>query len=257
MITYDTVNAWGVSHPWISREQIEQDLLLSKAICEIYSNEFLSSELIFRGGTALHKLILSKPYRYSEDLDFVRTSSGGIGNIMNELTKIGIHNGFKVKTKMGQYPKVYWNYFAQTGISSKIKIEINTYERNTALPMIVIDHSVSTEWYKGSASIKVFQTEEIAATKIRALYQRSKGRDLFDLWLLTTIAKVNPENVINAFVVYRPEDYSSKKAIENLERKLLDSRFLSDMDSLIASNELSYSVSDAATLVKEIYLEKL
>ena len=76
MIPYDTITAWGVSHPWPSREQIEQDLLLSKAIIEIYKNETLAGELIFRGGTALHKMILPQPSRYSEDLDFVRTSAG-------------------------------------------------------------------------------------------------------------------------------------------------------------------------------------
>jgi predicted nucleotidyltransferase component of viral defense system len=93
MIPYDVINAWGVTHPWITREQIEQDLLLSRAICEIYSNSFLSGELIFRGGTALHKLVLSTPYRYSEDLDFVRINAGGIGYIIKVLTELGKLSG--------------------------------------------------------------------------------------------------------------------------------------------------------------------
>ena len=127
MIPYDIINAWGVTHPWITREQIEQDLLLSRAICDIYSNRFLSGELIFRGGTALHKLALSMPYRYSEDLDFVRINAGGIGDIMKVLTEVGKQSGFSVSTKMGMYPKLYWRCVAQTGVSIKIKIEINTY----------------------------------------------------------------------------------------------------------------------------------
>ena len=45
MIPYNAINAWGVAHPWITREQIEQDLLLSRAIYDIYSNSFLSGEL--------------------------------------------------------------------------------------------------------------------------------------------------------------------------------------------------------------------
>jgi predicted nucleotidyltransferase component of viral defense system len=81
MIPYNTVTAWGVTHPWITREQIEQDLLLSKAIIDIFSSELLSNELVFRGGTALQKIVLPEPTRYSEDLDFVRTSSGGIGGV--------------------------------------------------------------------------------------------------------------------------------------------------------------------------------
>ena len=115
MIPYNTITAWGASHPWATREQIEQDMLLSKAICDIYNNEKLANELIFRGGTALNKVILNEPYRYSEDLDFVRTSIGGIGDIMKELTCIGKETGYEVKTKIGQYPKLYWLTQSQTG----------------------------------------------------------------------------------------------------------------------------------------------
>ena len=76
-------------------------MLLSKAICEIFNDDRLSGELVFRGGTALNKLILKEPYRYSEDLDFVRTSPGGIGDIMKALTELGKAGGFQVKTKIG------------------------------------------------------------------------------------------------------------------------------------------------------------
>jgi len=82
MIPYDVITAHGVSHPWPTREQIEQDLLLDQAICEIYRDETLRGELVFRGGTALHKLFLPEPFRYSEDLDFVRTMSGGVGMLI-------------------------------------------------------------------------------------------------------------------------------------------------------------------------------
>jgi len=85
MIPYNTITAWGVSHPWPTREQIEQDLLLSQAICEIYQDDYLRDELVFRGGTALNKLFLPEPYRYSEDLDFVRRTSGGIGAVFDRV----------------------------------------------------------------------------------------------------------------------------------------------------------------------------
>ena len=39
MIPYNTVTAWGVTHPWATREQIEQDMLLSRAICDVFRNE--------------------------------------------------------------------------------------------------------------------------------------------------------------------------------------------------------------------------
>jgi predicted nucleotidyltransferase component of viral defense system len=258
MIPYDTVTAWGVSHPWSSREQVEQDLLLSKAICDIFNNDKLASELILRGGTALNKLILDKAHRYSEDLDFVRTAPGGIGDIMKELTNLGKEAGYTVKTKITKYPKVYWLGKAQTGIDLRLKIEINTYERSPALPIITTRHSVQSDWYASESTVRVFQNEEIAATKIRALYQRSKGRDLFDLWLLNDEVAVNREVVLDAFSSYRPDGFTGKKAIDNLLAKLQDVSFKSDIDNLITEDVRNrYNPDDAAATVIDEYLAKL
>ena len=151
MIPYNTITAWGVLHPWPTREQIEQDLLLSKAIIAIYANKTLAGELIFRGGTALHKMILQQPCRYSEDLDFVCSMAGGIGDIMKELTELGTQSGYIVKTRMGRFPKVYWHGKTQTGRDLKIKIEINTYERSPALALVEIEHSIHTDWFSGES----------------------------------------------------------------------------------------------------------
>jgi hypothetical protein len=115
MIPYNTITAWGVAHPWPTREQIEQDLLLSQAICEISNDSFLGKELVIRGGTAFHKMFLSHPFRYSEDIDYVRTSQGGIGGIMKRLTEIGNALGYSVNTRMGVYPKLYYRGKTQTG----------------------------------------------------------------------------------------------------------------------------------------------
>jgi predicted nucleotidyltransferase component of viral defense system len=257
MIPYDTITAWGVSHPWPSREQIEQDLLLSKAIVDIYASEMLARELIFRGGTALHKMIMPQPSRYSEDLDFVRTSAGGIGDIMKELTELGKQSGFTVKTKMGPFPKVYWHYETQTGRSMRIKIEINTYERSPALPLAEVSHIIHTDWFSGEAMVSMFQNEEMAATKLRALYQRSKGRDLFDLWLLTNKVGIDAELTCQAFSTYRPVGYTAKKAIENLEKKLYDTQFLTDISKMVSTDISDYDIESAASLIIERYLINL
>ena len=254
MIPYNTITAWGVSHPWSTREQIEQDMLLSKAICDIFNNEMLAGELVFRGGTALNKLILREPYRYSEDLDFVRTNPGGIGNIMKELTTLGNATGYQVKTRIGQYPKVYWHAKSQTGYNLKIKIEINTYERSSALPIISVRHSVKSDWYSGEADIGIIQFEEMAATKLRALFQRSKGRDLFDLWLLTTEVGVDTAMVCDVFSSYKPNGYTGKKAIDNLEAKLLNQGFRSDINNLISESIRTYNPDKAAKIIINKYL---
>jgi len=85
MIPQLNLIAWGNVAPWPSLRQIEQDLLISRAIIEIFADPFLNQELRFRGGTALNKLHFPAPLRYSEDIDLVRTTAGGIGPILDQL----------------------------------------------------------------------------------------------------------------------------------------------------------------------------
>ena len=134
MMRRSDITQWGVEHTWQNENQIEQDLLLSMAMVEIANDPLLGSELVLRGGTAFPKLFLPEPYRYSEDLDFVRTSAGGIGDVMKRLTSLGRELGFDVRTKMGEFPKVYWRFAFEDGTSGKIKLEINTYERSPMMP---------------------------------------------------------------------------------------------------------------------------
>ncbi len=255
MIPYNDITAWSVDHPWPTREQVEQDLLLSQALSVIANDDLLSEELTVRGGTAFHKLFLPSPRRYSEDLDYVRSSAGGIGPIMKRLTELGEKNGFNVRTRIGQFPKVFWHTTAQTGTPLKIKIEIDTFERSPALPFLFKHHDVDTRWLHISSDIRTFQPEELVATKLRALYQRSKGRDLYDIWLALEVLGLEPDRIIDAFAPYQPKGMTSKKAIANLNLKLEDASFQSDLSSLIASGMEPYNAAAAGSLViKELLL---
>ena len=71
MIPEFAIREWSEHVPWTESGQIEQDLLICRALTEIYKDEYLASHLAFRGGTALHKLFLSPQPRYSEDIDLV------------------------------------------------------------------------------------------------------------------------------------------------------------------------------------------
>ena len=162
MIPREDIVAWGTEHPWSEYDQIEQDLLLSQAICEIANDDLLGEELSLRGGTAFHKLFLETPYRYSEDLDYVRSTEGGIGDVLDRLREIGERLGYEVASKIRKYPKVIWKYTSSNSISSKIKIEINTFERSPALGLHYIEHEVDSSYYKGRAKVRTFQKEELS-----------------------------------------------------------------------------------------------
>ena len=85
MIPNAVVTAWGRDRPWPTRQQVEQDLLLARLIVDIFNHPYLGGELVFRGGTCLHQLRLAAPRRYSEDLDFVRRTHAGIGDVFDAL----------------------------------------------------------------------------------------------------------------------------------------------------------------------------
>ena len=85
MIPMMNIIAWGKSVPWSELKQVEQDLIISRAIVALFSDSFLQKELRFRGGTALNKLHFPKPLRYSEDIDLARTTAGPIGPVLDQV----------------------------------------------------------------------------------------------------------------------------------------------------------------------------
>jgi predicted transcriptional regulator of viral defense system len=257
MIPLDAVTGWAVEHPWPTPVQVEQDLLLSRALCEIATDPYLGAELVFRGGTALHKLHLPRPYRYSEDLDYVRASGTGISEVTRALTALGERLGYTVGTRIGEHPKVYWRGSSAQGIPLRIKIEVNTHERSPALPHLRMGHRVASPWWTGHAEVLTFQPTELVATKIRALYQRSKGRDLFDLWLALQIAEIPPSDILGAFGPYRPNGLTAGVAIANLRAKLADRGFRADIDPLLVERPPDYDIDTAARLVTDVLLTRL
>lgn len=193
MIARTHLDDWRGAVPWLSDEQIEQDLVLARLIVEIANHPLLGQELVFRGGTCLHKVWLDRPWRYSEDLDYVRRTEGGVGAVLDAIREIAASVGFEdVRTEIGRHPKARLRSTFVNGDSMRIKVEMNTFERSPALPTVTKHFSVGSPWFEGSADVPTFALEELVATKIRALYQRRKGRDLFDLWLAVRTPALHP-----------------------------------------------------------------
>ena len=65
MIPETNITAWSLIAPWAEPRQVEQDLIISRALVEIFNHDLLGTELRFRGGTALNKIIFPEPLRYS------------------------------------------------------------------------------------------------------------------------------------------------------------------------------------------------
>ena len=258
MIPQLAINAWANVVGWSTDEQLEQDLTLSRLIVEIANHPYLGDELVFRGGTCLHKLHLSPGLRYSEDLDYVRRSASGIGELIGALRAVGDNLGMKVSYDVSKYPKVLLKAPFESGNGTmKVKIEVNTYERSPARPLARVPFSVESQWFSGAANVQTFDLAELVSTKIRALYQRSKGRDLFDLWLVLTRLGVPADDILASFSPYRPEKFSAALAIENLLAKTHEARFRDDLLPLIGAWPDEYDIDVAASLVIEQVLSRI
>ena len=85
MIPRAHITAWRAKAPWSTDAQVEQDLVVCRAVVDLFSNDLLAREVAFWGGTALHKLYLAPPARYSEDIDLVQVSASPIGGIMDAV----------------------------------------------------------------------------------------------------------------------------------------------------------------------------
>jgi len=250
VIPQAAITEWGRTVPWPTVEQIEQDLLLSRLIVEIANDDYLGDELVFRGGTCLHKLHAPEPLRYSEDLDYVRSTGGGIRELTRAVTQIGDRLGMEVRTRLAEHPKMFLRAPFETGMGPmRVKIEVNTFERSPANPPIRIPFHVESSWFNSSAEVLTFTLDEVVATKIRALFQRSKGRDLFDLWLALTQLGVTPSSIVESFAPYRPDGYTGRRAELNLGEKLKRSAFREDIRALVTAWPEGYDIDAAAEFV--------
>jgi hypothetical protein len=98
---------------------------------------------------------------------------------------------------------------------------------------------VDNPWFSGSADIPTFSTEEILSTKIRALLQRNKGRDLIDIaHALDIFPKLDVQRTVDMFGEYVkqkpiPRWEAEKRMFEKLERR----GFLADVQPLLAADE--------------------
>lgn len=253
MIDRPALIAWRSQAPWPNPVQIEQDLLLSRLMIEIARDETLGPELAMRGGTCLNKLHLPAALRYSEDLDYVRSTHTGIKPYTQALAEIADRVGLTVsgRQRSGQMVHVYLDGQPTEGIGRiRIKIEMNIAETESLRPRSTVRYAVETSWWSGEADIPTFQPSELLATKLRALYQRSKGRDLFDLWLGLTVLKADPEEIVAGLYHYmRNATFSFPELRVNLAAKLASASFRRDLDALTTDVPAEYDPDTAANLV--------
>lgn len=263
MIPRPYIAKWQEYAPWNEFSQVEQDLVISRALVEIFSDDFLRENLAFRGGTALHKLYLNPAPRYSEDIDLVQIKKGPIKPIMERLHEVITFFDEKRTTQVrGHGAKALYRFTSEyEGIRMRLKLEINCKEHFNVLEWIDFPFEIKSEWFSGKANIRTYNINELLGTKLRALYQRSKGRDLFDLDYTRQNMDLDYVQIITCFKEYtlfatgkRPP--SKKEFLLNIEEKELSAEFIGDMEALLRP-DIKYNQSNAFNWLKNELIKKI
>ena len=262
MIPKNFITEWSHSAPWKTNEQIEQDLIICRALIEIFQDDFLASRLAFRGGTALYKLYFLPPSRYSEDIDLVQISAEPIKPTIRKLQeRLSFLGASSVRQRKDNNTLVFrFESEYQPVQPLRLKVEINCREHFSVLGWQYREFSLESGWVSGSCQLTTYEAEELLGTKLRALYQRNKGRDLFDLYRSLTTADLDLEALLHSYRTYMA--FSNGKAptpkqfLQNLEAKLNDRAFRGDTTALLRPEEI-YEPHAAFELVKRELIDRM
>jgi hypothetical protein len=137
-------------------------------------------------------------------------------------------------------PALRYTVDAEDGSSTiRLKVEINEVEITPLDPPRTIPFNVTNPRFSGSADIPTFSTEEVLATKLRALLQRDKGRDLVDLaYALEIFPKLNTRRTVDMFGEYTKQKPIARwEAEKRMFEKLARPSFLGDVRPFLTAEE--------------------
>jgi len=255
-ITRQDILAHQAVVPWAAQYQVEQDLLLCRSMVALFDDKFLSSQIAMRGGTLLHKVHLAPAARYSEDIDLVAVGTRPEGHIRRAIRRVltdvlgepkaSVWGTLRLALRNAVRPSrvLQMTYslpsIIEPGRMLDIVVEANVTERKPHRAVVEIPFSFPFRDKPVQTRIKGYDIHEMLGTKMRAMFQRKRGRDLFDLyWALTESAKpVDPAAVIESFQHYMKQEGTTAGRAEFvaiLNAHLKDRGFCSDTETLLRS----------------------
>ncbi len=259
MIPSYHITSWRAQAPWPNDDQIEQDLIIERSLVEIFSDDFLRERLAFRGGTALHKLYLKPQARYSEDIDLVQIKAESFGPTIDRLKERLRFLGEPRRNQKKHNNTLIFRVQGESSAQLRLKVEVNCREHFAVQGFQEYKLKVKSEWFEGEAMLNTYTLEELLATKLRALYQRKKGRDLFDLWHASTLSEVKINKVIDIWKTYMEKEGNSvnRKTFHlNREEKMEDELFKGDMKGLLRP-DFKYKQEEAFDFFIKNYFTKI
>ena len=242
MIHQNFIREWEKNYTWKEIAQVEQDLVISRTIVEIFSDDMLRKSLAFRGGTALHKIYISPQARYSEDIDLVQINSEPINPVLKRIRERLSFLGTKrvVKQHIHNNTMIYrFDSEIQPIVNMRLKLEINTREHLNIFGVQEIPYKIENGWFSGECNVTGFVIEELLGSKLKALYGRKKGRDLFDLFWAFSHLVIDTEKLWYTnkkhYENVGQKPPTNRQFLLNMEEKLNDIEFTNDIFSVLKS----------------------
>ena len=151
-------------------------------------------KMAFKGGTGIRKAYIDN-YRFSDDLDFTLIEKSNFKDLTSKIKKairktrnasgISFLDNIKYEeAKNGYVFNIYFRILRTSGNPLKIKMDITKKENEIIINPVQkreILHIYSDEI---NEQINVYTLEEMFAEKVRSLFERTRPRDLYDVWYL-------------------------------------------------------------------------
>jgi len=183
---------------------VEKDYVLGWILYSVSSSS-LSKHFAFKGGTALSKVYFPSQWRLSEDLDFTLLGEADWQDIAKSLSEevpsiMGRES--RIPLTLNKIPFTNPNYlqsrFQYIGPVSKntVKIEVSK-ERFVG---DVLQKEVAQLFDCPRFTVHVYSLENILSEKIRALLERGKVKDYYDVWRLLKTESFDYDKVRKLFL---------------------------------------------------------
>lgn len=202
--------------------------------------------------------------RYSEDIDLVQIRPEPIKETIQRLQQqLSFIDANSVVDQRRNNNTLKFRFISEFPPvqALRVKVEINCKEHFTVLGYQKFPFEVKSSWFAGSCDVTTYKLEELLGTKLRALYQRRKGRDLYDLYqALIQVPELDKQAILQCYLDYMKfvvsQSPTRKQFLQNMEAKMLDSEFLGDIAAIVRPNE-AYNPYEAYDLVKTQIIEKI
>ena len=137
----------------------------------------------------------------------------------------------------------------------RLKVEVNTFEHFSVLGYASVPFEMKSSWYSGSCTLKTYSLNELMGTKLRALYQRKKGRDLFDFYL--ALPRVDVPTIVRVWREYMEfrdgEVPTAKQFALNMDEKMALNDYLGDVAPLLRHG-VTFNPHEAYEVFKDVVL---